>query len=98
MPPHSQNRPAELIARFIDAKLRSGNKGTSEEEMEAILDKVVMLFRYLQEKDLFEKYYKYVPRMLIDEESGIPEFAMHHAQSYGYHPYNLPCNINTMFT
>ena len=26
--------------------------------MEATLDKVMMLFRYLQEKDVFEKYYK----------------------------------------
>ena len=33
-------------------------KGTSEEEVETLLDKVVMLFRYLQEKDVFEKYYK----------------------------------------
>ena len=33
-------------------------KGTSEEEVEQVLDKVVMLFRYLQEKDVFEKYYK----------------------------------------
>ena len=33
-------------------------KGTSEEEVETTLDKVVMLFRYLQEKDVFEKYYK----------------------------------------
>ena len=26
--------------------------------MEAVLDRVMMLFRYLQEKDVFEKYYK----------------------------------------
>ena len=26
--------------------------------MERLLDKVVMLFRYLQDKDIFEKYYK----------------------------------------
>lgn len=26
--------------------------------MEQTLDKVVMLFRYLQDKDVFEKYYK----------------------------------------
>ena len=42
------NRPAELIAKFIDAKLRPGNKGTSEEELEAILDRVLTLFRYIQ--------------------------------------------------
>ncbi|KAI3959517.1 hypothetical protein MKW92_047987 [Papaver armeniacum] len=33
-------------------------EGVSEEDVEVVLDKVMMLFRYLQEKDVFEKYYK----------------------------------------
>ena len=33
-------------------------QGMSEDDVEATLDKVMMLFRYLQEKDVFEKYYK----------------------------------------
>ena len=47
---HPQNRPAELVARFIDAKLRSGNKGTSEEELEDVLDQTMTLFRYIDGK------------------------------------------------
>lgn len=43
-----QNRPAELIAKFIDNKLRAGNKGTSDEELESTLDKVLVLFRFIQ--------------------------------------------------
>jgi hypothetical protein len=46
----SQNRPAELVARFIDSKLRSGNKGTSEEELEEVLDRTMTLFRYIDGK------------------------------------------------
>jgi len=42
----------------VDALLRQGLKGRSEEETEAVLDKVLMLFRFLQEKDVFEKYFK----------------------------------------
>ncbi|GAB2272823.1 hypothetical protein Dimus_007642, partial [Dionaea muscipula] len=42
------NRPAELIAKFLDEKLRAGNKGTSEEELEGTLDKVLVLFRFIQ--------------------------------------------------
>ncbi|MBA0840292.1 hypothetical protein Goarm_002887, partial [Gossypium armourianum] len=45
-----QNRPAELIAKFLDEKLRAGNKGTSEEELEGTLDKVLVLFRFIQLK------------------------------------------------
>ena len=33
-------------------------QGMSEDEVEGTLDKVMMLFRYLQEKDVFEKYYR----------------------------------------
>ncbi|KAK4402969.1 Cullin-3A [Sesamum angolense] len=51
-------RSPEYISLFVDDKLRKGLKGEKEEDIEIILDKVMMLFRYLQEKDVFEKYYK----------------------------------------
>lgn len=52
------NRSAEYISLFMDDRLRKGIRGMSEEDVEVVLDKVMMLFRYLQEKDIFEKYYK----------------------------------------
>ncbi|XP_054792119.1 cullin-3A-like [Prosopis cineraria] len=51
-------RSPEYISLFVDDKLRKGLKGVSEDDVEVTLDKVMMLFRYLQEKDVFEKYYK----------------------------------------
>ncbi|RYR64882.1 hypothetical protein Ahy_A03g010909 isoform A [Arachis hypogaea] len=51
-------RSPEFISLFVDDKLRKGLKGVSEDDVEVTLDKVMMLFRYLQEKDVFEKYYK----------------------------------------
>lgn len=30
----------------------------SEQEVEVILDKTILLFRFLQDKDVFERYYK----------------------------------------
>ncbi|CAL5325072.1 hypothetical protein CsSME_00004254 [Camellia sinensis var. sinensis] len=51
-------RSPEFISLFVDDKLRKGLKGVNEEDVEIVLDKVMMLFRYLQEKDVFEKYYK----------------------------------------
>ena len=41
-----QNKPAELIAKFVDTKLRAGNKVASEEELEKLLDKIMVIFRY----------------------------------------------------
>lgn len=52
------NRSPEFISLYVDDKLRKGMKDANEEDVETVLDKVMMLFRYLQEKDLFEKYYK----------------------------------------
>ena len=51
-------RSPEYISLFMDDRLRKGSKGSTEEEVEALLDRTIALFRYLQEKDVFEKYYK----------------------------------------
>ncbi|KAG7671586.1 hypothetical protein KSW81_003717 [Nannochloris sp. 'desiccata'] len=51
-------RSPEYISLFMDEKLRKGLKGCSEDEAEAVLDRAISLFRYLSEKDVFEKYYK----------------------------------------
>ncbi|KAM1712839.1 hypothetical protein ACFX12_023668 [Malus domestica] len=51
-------RCPEFICLFVDDKLRKRLRGVSEEDVEVILDKVMMIFHYLQEKYVFEKYYK----------------------------------------
>jgi cullin 3 len=48
----------EFLSLYIDDKLKKGVRTLNEGEVESILDKAVVLFRFLQEKDLFEKYYK----------------------------------------
>ncbi len=42
------HRPAELVAKFMDERLRGGQKGQSDEELDNTLDKALMLFRYIQ--------------------------------------------------
>jgi len=51
-------RSPEYISLFLDDKFQNGLKGISEDVVEITLKKVMVLFRYLQEKDVFEKYYK----------------------------------------
>jgi cullin-4 len=44
-----QNKPAELVAKFIDSKLRAGgSKGLTDTELEAALDQALVLFRFIQ--------------------------------------------------
>ena len=42
----------------VEALCVQALKGSNEDDVDATLDRVMMLFRYLQEKDVFEKYYK----------------------------------------
>lgn len=52
-------RSPEFISLFMDQNLKKGGtKGISEDEVEVILEKTMSLFRFIQEKDVFEKYYK----------------------------------------
>jgi cullin-4 len=48
------------IAKFVDSKLRAGNKESTEEELERLLDKIMVLFRFIHGKDVFEAFYKKV--------------------------------------
>lgn len=52
------NKSPEYLSLFIDDKLKKGVKGMTEAEIEVVLDKTMVLFRFLQEKDVFERYYK----------------------------------------
>mmetsp|Transcript_2995 Transcript_2995/g.4280 ORF Transcript_2995/g.4280 Transcript_2995/m.4280 type:complete len:759 (-) Transcript_2995:246-2522(-) len=65
-----QNKPAELLAKFVDAKLK-GQKGSTDNEIETLLDKVMVLFRFLHAKDVFEAFYKkdLAKRLLLGKSS-----------------------------
>ena len=68
-----ENKPAELIAKFVDGILRTGNKGFSEEELELTLDKALTLFRFIDGKDVFEAFYKkdLCKRLLYDKSASL---------------------------
>lgn len=48
----------EYLSLYVDNKLRRGLKGATEAEVELSLERAMALFRYIHEKDVFEKYYK----------------------------------------
>ncbi|GMR31866.1 hypothetical protein PMAYCL1PPCAC_02061 [Pristionchus mayeri] len=68
-----QNKPAELIAKYIDMKLRSGNKESSDEELDQIMDKLITLFRFIHGKDVFEAFYKkdLAKRLLLSRSASV---------------------------
>jgi len=63
-------RSPEYLSLFIDDKLKKGVRGLSDAEVESVLDKAMILFRFLQEKDSFEEYYKrHLARRLLNQKS-----------------------------
>ncbi|RPA95907.1 Cullin-domain-containing protein [Choiromyces venosus 120613-1] len=63
-------RSPEFISLFIDENLRKGLKGKTESEVDAVLDKALTLFRYVADKDVFERYYKkHLSRRLLMNRS-----------------------------
>lgn len=51
-------RSSEFISLFIDENMKKGIKGKTESEVDVVLEKAITLLRYIQDKDLFERYYK----------------------------------------
>ncbi|CAO4366622.1 unnamed protein product [Caenorhabditis nigoni] len=68
---NSNRQSPEFLAHYMDDILRSGLKCVSDTEIENKLDNVMILFRYLEEKDVFEKYFKHylAKRLLLDKSS-----------------------------
>ncbi|KAL3847408.1 hypothetical protein ACJMK2_018321 [Sinanodonta woodiana] len=68
-----QNKPAELIAKYVDSKLRAGNKEATEEELERLLDRIMVLFRFIHGKDVFEAFYKkdLAKRLLVGKSASV---------------------------
>ncbi|RKP06419.1 Cullin, partial [Thamnocephalis sphaerospora] len=66
-----QNRPAEMIAHYVNVKMRSGNKLASDDELETLLDRVLVLFRFIEGKDVFEAFYKrdFAKRLLLNKSA-----------------------------
>eukprot|EP01064_Diplonema_japonicum_P020546 TRINITY_DN300_c8_g1_i1.p1 TRINITY_DN300_c8_g1~~TRINITY_DN300_c8_g1_i1.p1 ORF type:complete len:748 (+),score=153.38 TRINITY_DN300_c8_g1_i1:27-2246(+) len=53
---NKNQRFAEYLSLAVDAKLRK--KGILDDEYDLYFDKIIILFQYLKDKDVFEKYHK----------------------------------------
>lgn len=53
-----KNRPAELIAKYVDLLMKTGNKTVDDAALDKKLDEVMSIFRLIHGKDVFEKFYK----------------------------------------
>ena len=64
------SRCSEYVSLFIDDNLKRGIKGKTEEEVDLVLEKAIILIRYLQDRDLFQTYYqRHLARRLLHGKS-----------------------------
>jgi len=52
------NKVAELIAKYVDSKLRQASFDSEEFSFDQLLDKIMVLFRFIHGKDIFEAFFQ----------------------------------------
>ena len=57
----------------MDQKLRAGNKECSDEQLDAQMDELIQLFRFVHGKDIFEAFYKkdLAKRLLLHRSASV---------------------------
>jgi len=53
----SSTRSPELLAKYADQLLKKGAKAADESELEELLVQIMVVFKYIEDKDVFQKFY-----------------------------------------
>ncbi|EJC98883.1 Cullin-domain-containing protein [Fomitiporia mediterranea MF3/22] len=53
----SSNKSPELLAKQADSLLRKNNKVSEEGDLESALNQVMVIFKYIEDKDVFQNFY-----------------------------------------
>ncbi|KAG6828744.1 hypothetical protein H0H92_006882 [Tricholoma furcatifolium] len=70
-----RNKPAEMIARYLDRTMRKGQGASSDAEFEQVLDSALALYRFTDDKDVFRMFYhRYLAKRLLLQKSASDDF------------------------
>ncbi|PWN40521.1 putative SCF complex member Cullin 1 [Ceraceosorus guamensis] len=63
----SNSKSPELLARHADGLLKKSNRSAEEANMEEALNQVMIVFKYIEDKDVFQKFYsKMLAKRLVN--------------------------------
>ncbi|GJN94519.1 hypothetical protein Rhopal_007602-T1 [Rhodotorula paludigena] len=66
----SPNKSPELLAKYADSLLRKSNKASEDADIEQALTDTMTVFKYIEDKDVFQKFYsKMLSSRLIKDTS-----------------------------
>lgn len=64
------NKSPELLAKYTDALLKKSATGAEEADLEATLVQIMTVFKYIEDKDVFQKFYsRMLARRLVHTSS-----------------------------
>ncbi|KAK3584458.1 hypothetical protein CHS0354_005258 [Potamilus streckersoni] len=64
------SKSPELLARYCDLLLKKSSKNPEEAELEDTLNQVMIVFKYIEDKDVFQKFYsKMLAKRLVQHMS-----------------------------
>jgi len=67
---NSSSKSPELLARYCDLLLKKSSKNPEEAELEDTLNQVMVVFKYIEDKDVFQKFYsKMLAKRLVQHMS-----------------------------
>ncbi|XP_050305798.1 cullin-2 [Anthonomus grandis grandis] len=93
-------RSPELLAKYCDTLLKKSSKGISETEVEKKLSESIIIFKYIDDKDVFQKFYsRSLAKRLIHQQThsmDLEEGMINRLkQACGY---EFTCKLHRMFT
>lgn len=66
----STSKSPELLAKYCDLLLKKSSKNPEEAELEDTLNQVMVVFKYIEDKDVFQKFYsKMLAKRLVNHTS-----------------------------
>lgn len=66
----SASKSPELLAKYCDLLLKKSSKNPEEAELEDTLNQVMVVFKYIEDKDVFQKFYsKMLAKRLVHHTS-----------------------------
>ena len=66
----SSRSSPELLAKYCDNLLKKGSKNVDDNDVEATLQNVMVIFKYIEDKDVFQKFYtRHLSRRLVGGQS-----------------------------
>ncbi|ORX99040.1 Cullin-domain-containing protein [Basidiobolus meristosporus CBS 931.73] len=66
----STSKSPELVARYCDTLLRKSAKNPEEADLEDLLNNIMTVFKYVEDKDVFQKFYsKMLAKRLVNSTS-----------------------------